>query len=155
MNRVARTTLCCFAVLALSASLAHAQQSAGASTRHLPSDIQFTANPANPAGMQTAVLYGNPTQSGLFVVRVKIPAGLKVPPHWHPDFPRTAVVLSGTLYFGLGDRWDETKMEARPAGTFFTEAPKQPHFVWAKDGEVIIQITAMGPTGSVMIEQPK
>jgi len=86
---------------------------------------------------------------------VKIQAGFKVPPHWHPEFPRTAVVLSGTLYFGRGDTWDESKLEARPAGTFFTEAPKQPHFVWAKDGEVIIQITAMGPTGTVVIEQPK
>jgi hypothetical protein len=23
-------------------------------------------------------------------------------PHWHPDEWRTAVVLSGTLYFGIG-----------------------------------------------------
>ena len=146
--------LSCAAALALSASLAQAQQDAPAVT-YAPADIKFMANPANPAGAQTAVLFGNPTQSGLFVTRVKIPAGFKVPPHWHPDSPRTAVVLSGTLYFGRGDTWDESKLEARPAGTFFTEAPKQPHFVWAKDGEVIIQITAMGPTGTVVIEQPK
>lgn len=154
MNRITRTTLC-FAVLALSASLANGQEGAGGATKRLPGDIKFTANPANPGGLQTAVLYGNPRESGLFAMQVKMPAGFKAPPHYHPDFPRTIVVLSGTLYFGAGDRWDETKLDARPAGTFFIEAPKQPHFVWAKDGEVILHITSMGPTASVRIEQPK
>ena len=74
-------------------------------------------------------------------------------PHTHPDEWRTAVVLSGTLYFGLGDKWDDAKLQARPAGTFFTEAKDAPHFVWAKDGEVIIQITGMGPSGTTPIPQ--
>jgi quercetin dioxygenase-like cupin family protein len=69
-------------------------------------------------------------------------------PHTHPDAWRTAVVLSGTLYFGSGEVWDESKLKAYPAGTFYTEPAGAPHFVWAKDGEVILQVTAMGPTGS-------
>lgn len=150
--RVFGKTLSCFVALVLSASLVQAQEGAGASVRHLPNDIKFLGN---PAGLQTAILYGNPLQQGLFVTRVKIPAGFKVPPHWHPDSPRTVAVLSGTLYFGLRERWDEPKMEARPAGTFFSEAAKQPHFAWAKDGDVIIQVTSMGATGTVTIEQPK
>ena len=58
-----------------------------------------------------------------------------------PDEVRTAVVLSGTLYFGSGDKWDESKFKAYPAGTFYSEPSKAPHFTWAKDGEVIIQVT--------------
>ena len=150
--RVFGKILSCFAALALSASLVQAQEGAGGAVRHLPDDIKFLGN---PAGLQTAILFGNPLQPGLFVTRVKIPAGLKVPPHWHPDSSRTVAVLSGTLYFGLGERWDDAKMEARPAGTFFSEAAKQAHFAWAKDGDVIIQVTSMGPTGTVTIEQPK
>ena len=150
--RVLGRTLSCFAALALFASVVQAQGDAAASVRHLPSDIKYTTN---PAGVHVAVLFGNPLQSGLFVQRVKLPAGFKLAPHWHPDSPRTAVVLSGTLYFGLGERWADSKMVAYPAGTFYSEVAKQPHFVWAKDGEVILQITSMGPSGTTFIEKPK
>jgi quercetin dioxygenase-like cupin family protein len=74
-------------------------------------------------------------------------------PRWHPDEWRTAVVLSGTLYFGVGEQWDESGLKAYPAGTFYSEPPKTPHYVWAKDGEVIIQTTRMGPTGTTTIPQ--
>jgi quercetin dioxygenase-like cupin family protein len=116
-----------------------------------PNDVEFKT-PLTP-GPQTAVLYGDPTKAGVFVTRVKLAPGLKVMPHWHPDEWRTAVVLSGTLYFGVGEQWDENKLKAYPAGTFFSEPPKTPHYVWAKDGEVIIQITGMGPTGTTPIPQ--
>jgi hypothetical protein len=82
------------------------------------------------------VLYGDPTKPGLFVSRVKFSAGWKDSPHWHPDEVRTVVVLSGTLFFGSGDKRDESKFRAYPAGTFYSEPPKAPHFTWAKDGEV-------------------
>jgi hypothetical protein len=70
-------------------------------------------------------------------------------PHFHPDEWRTGVVLSGNYHFGLGEQWDESKLRAYPAGTFFSE----PKGVWAKDGEVIVQFTAMGPTGLTLIPQ--
>lgn len=117
----------------------------------LPNQMEFKA-PVSP-GPQTAVLYGDPTKAGVFVTRVKFTSGLKVPPHWHPDEWRTVVVLSGTLYFGLGEKWDDSKLKAYPAGTFFSEPPKTPHYGWAKDGEVIIQVTGMGPTGTTPLPQ--
>jgi quercetin dioxygenase-like cupin family protein len=99
-------------------------------------------------------LYGDPTKAGVYVTRVKIPPGFKFMPHWHPDEWRTAVVLSGTYYFGVGEQWDESKVKAYPAGTFYTEPSKTPHYGWAaKDGEVIVQITGMGPTGTTPIPQ--
>jgi quercetin dioxygenase-like cupin family protein len=99
------------------------------------------------------VLYGDPTKAGVYVTRVKFPAGAKLMPHTHPDEWRTAVVLSGTFYFGLGDKWDETKLKPYPTGTFFSEPKATPHFVWARDGEVIVQVTAIGPSGTTMIPQ--
>jgi len=74
-------------------------------------------------------------------------------PHWHPDPARTVVVLSGTFYFGSGETWDESKMKAYPAGTFYSEPPKSPHYTWAKDGEVVIQLTGMGPSGKTFIKK--
>jgi len=127
-------------------------QSSDASVVKLPQDIEF--KPASvPGAPQTAVLYGDPSKPGVFVTRVKFSAGWKDPPHWHPDEVRTVAVLSGTFYFGNGDKWDESKMKAYPAGTFYSEPPKSPHYTWAKDGEVIIQVTGVGPTGKTFIPQ--
>ena len=130
--------------------LAYAQGT-GTGVLKLPQDIEFKGPLTGPP--QTVVLYGDPTKLGVFVSRVKFSAGWKDPPHWHPDEVRTVVVLSGTLYFGSGDKWDETKFRAYPAGTFYSEPSKAPHFSWAKDGEVIIQITGIGPSGKTFIPQ--
>jgi len=99
------------------------------------------------------VLYGDPSKPGLFVTRVRFSPGWKDQPHFHPDPARTVVVLSGTFYFGSGDTWDESKMKAYPPGTFYSEPPNSPHFTWAKDGEVIIQLTGMGPSGKTFIKK--
>ena len=118
----------------------------------LPQDIEFKGPLTGPP--QVVHLYGDPIKpEAFFVSRVKFSAGWKDPPHWHPDEVRTVVVLSGTLYFGSGDKWDESKLKPYPAGTFYSEAPKAPHFTWAKDGEVIIQISGIGPSGKTYIPQ--
>jgi len=104
---------------------------------------------------QTAVLYGDPAKPGLYVARVKFPAGIKVMPHTHTDEVRTILVLSGTMYFGVGEQWDESKLQAYPAGTFFTEPANTPHFAWAKDGEVVAHLTSIGPSGTKFIAQQK
>jgi len=132
--------------------LVHAQQTQTGVLK-LPQDIEFKGPQVGPP--QTIVLYGDPKQPGLFVSRVKFSAGWKDPPHWHPDEVRTVVVLSGTLFFGSGNNWDESKFKAYPAGTFYSEPPNAPHFSWAKDGEVIIQITGIGPSGKTLIELQK
>ena len=138
--------------LSLMAMAAHADMQSGVVSlggAKLPADIQYKGLPGAP---QIATLFGDPTKPGIFVQRVKFPAGIKVMPHFHPDEPRTIAVLSGTLYFALGDTFDEDKLQAFPAGTFFTEAPKVSHFVWAKDGDVIVQLTSVGPTASIPVK---
>jgi quercetin dioxygenase-like cupin family protein len=103
--------------------------------------------------LQSALLYGDPTKAGVYVIRWKYAPGAKVMPHWHPDEVRTATVLSGTYYFAIGDQWDESKFRAFPAGSFISEPPNTPHYAWAKDGDVIVQFTGVGPTGTTMIPQ--
>ena len=92
------------------------------------------------------------TKPEMYVERLKIPAGMKSQPHWHPDYSRTVAVLSGTFYFGKGEQWDESNLVAYPAGTLYSEPAKSPHFWWAKDGEVTCTFTAIGPTGCVYRE---
>ena len=123
---------------------AHAQ-SADSSIVKLPQDITYKGLPGAP---QHVTLFGNSSQPGLYVDRIRFPPGMKVMPHWHPDTVRTVLVMSGTFYFAVGEQWDESKLKAYPAGTLYSEPAKTPHFAWAKDGEVILQVTAIGPTGN-------
>jgi quercetin dioxygenase-like cupin family protein len=117
----------------------------------LPQNIRFKSPLVGVPGVAT--LFGDPTKPELFVQQVKFPAGFKLMPHWHPEAVRTVVVLSGTLYYANGEQWDESKLEPFPAGTFFAEPQRVPHYAWAKDGEVLLQLTAIGPTGTTFIEQ--
>jgi quercetin dioxygenase-like cupin family protein len=152
MLRFGRTLLLvACAALILSAIGTRAFTQGDAAIIKLPPEIVFKAPLEGPP--QTVVLFGDPSKPGLFVTRVRFSPGWKDPPHWHPDSARTAVVLSGTLHFGTGDTWDEAKMKAYPAGTFYSEPAKAPHFTWAKDGEVIIQITGVGPSGKTFIKK--
>src|SRR5213075_1065760 len=96
---------------------------------------------------------GDSSQPGLYVDRIKFQPGMKVMPHWHPDTVRTVLVMSGTFYFAVGEQWDESKLKAYPAGTLYSEPARSPHYAWAKDGEVILQVTAIGQTGNVPIPQ--
>ena len=132
-------------------ALAYAQGT-GTAVVKLPQDSDFKGPLTGPP--QVVFLYGDPTKPGAFFVsRVRFSAGWKDPPHWYANEVRTVVVLSGTLYYGNGDKWDESKLKAYPAGTFYSEAPKAPHFTWAKDGEVIIQVSGSGPSGKTYIPQ--
>jgi quercetin dioxygenase-like cupin family protein len=136
-------------VLLLATGVTAYAQSAGEAVVKLPDQIEWKAPPM-VGGASTAILYGDPAKAAVYVTRTKFPAGLKVMPHTHPDEWRTIVVLSGTIYFGLGDTWDEGKLKPYPTGTLFSEPKDTPHFVWAKDGEVVVQVTAMGPTATKM-----
>ena len=101
------------------------------------------ASPALPTGAQGAVLVGDPAKEGLYVVRVKFPAGYKVAPHSHPN-DENVTVISGMFHIGIGDKFDDTKGQAlKPGG--FAQAPKGvKHYAWASQ-ETVIQLHGMGP----------
>ena len=110
-----------------------------------PGDVQYRpAPPFIPAGAQLAVLEGNPmAATGDYTIRVKMPDGYKIAPHWHPKRENVTIV-SGTLDFGMGDKFDESKMKAFPAGSFAYLDPNMHHYVKAK-GETVVQIHGMAP----------
>lgn len=103
------------------------------------------ASPALPTGAQQAVLVGDPTKEGGYVVRVKFPAGYKVAPHIHPN-DENVTVISGMFHIGFGDKFDESKGQAvKPGG--YSQAPKGvPHFAWASQ-DTVIQLHGVGPGG--------
>jgi hypothetical protein len=68
---------------------------------------------------------------------------------------RMAIVLSGTLYYANGDQWDESKFKAYPPGSFLIEPAKISHYAMARDDEVVLQATSIGPSSTVRIEQAK
>ena len=110
--------------------------------RLTPDDLKWTAT---PYGTYIAKLIGDDKTAGMYVIRYRFPANFRVPPHFHPD-DRLVVVLSGTLHVGYGKRFDESTLKALPAGSIWTEPAEHPHFTWAKDGEVIIQVVGNGPS---------
>lgn len=98
-------------------------------------------------GAQFALLAGDPERAGVYVLQMRFPAGFRNPPHSHSD-ERIVTILSGTLLVGYGERFDETTMKALPPGSMFTEPARQAHYVWARDGEVVIQIVGQGPSAT-------
>ena len=109
-----------------------------------PAEIQWGPAPAVlPAGIQGAVLYGDPTKDGLFSMRFKLPKGYRVAPHTLSK-AGLFTVISGTFRIGMGEKVDSSKAKAMPAGSFIALAPGTPHFV-AVDEETVVQLNNIGP----------
>jgi quercetin dioxygenase-like cupin family protein len=101
--------------------------------------------PALPPGAKMAVLAGDPAANGLVTVRLKMPAGYKVPPHWHPT-DEHVTVLSGSVLLGMGDKLDEAQAKPLTAGGYVVAPANMHHFALTKTGAVI-QIHLNGPFG--------
>jgi quercetin dioxygenase-like cupin family protein len=112
----------------------------------LPEEIDWKPFAAFPASVRLAVVVGDPLQAGPYAIRVKVPRGVKLMPHRHPE-DRTYTVISGVFYIGLGDQFDAEKLQAYPPGSVVVLPGDTSHFHWAKSGEYITQVTAIGPLG--------
>lgn len=100
--------------------------------------------PALPAGAEAAILAGDPSTAGQpFTVRLRLPDGYTIPPHWHP-VDEHVTVLGGTLMMGLGEKLDAAAMRSMPAGSFGLMPKEVRHFAKAR-GETTIQVNALGP----------
>lgn len=110
-----------------------------------PDTIQWVAAPpVLESGAQLAVLEGDPSSStGDYTVRLKMPSGYRIAPHWHPR-RENVTVLSGTFKVGMGDTFDQSKMGSFPAGSFAYLDPDMHHYAMA-DGEVVVQVHGAGP----------
>ena len=112
----------------------------------LPEDVDWQMFPAFPPSVRLAVVVGHPSEPGPYVIRVKVPGGIKLMPHKHPE-DRVYTVISGIFYIGLGDQFDTDRLEAYPPGSVIVLPGNTSHFHWAKSGDYVTQVTAIGPLG--------
>jgi len=112
----------------------------------LSEDIDWKPFPAFPPSVRLAVVVGTPSEPGPYTIRVKVPHGVKLMPHRHPE-DRVYTVISGVFYIGLGDEFNAEKLEAYPPGAVIVLPGNTSHFHWARSSEYITQVTAIGPLG--------
>jgi quercetin dioxygenase-like cupin family protein len=112
----------------------------------LSEDVDWKPFAAFPPSVRLAVVVGQPSDPGPYTIRVKVPHGVKLMPHKHPE-DRVYTVLSGVFYIGLGEVFDAAKLDAYPPGSVIVLPGNTSHFHWAKSSEYITQITAIGPLG--------
>jgi uncharacterized RmlC-like cupin family protein len=96
-----------------------------------------------PAGAQIAVISGDPSKEGLYVVRLKMPANYKIAAHNHPT-AEYVTVLSGDFHIGMGDKLDAQKGQLLRAGGFAEAPAKMNHYAWVTS-ETIVQVHGNGP----------
>ena len=146
--------LCCLAVAQDSmkstskqAAAKPASKSAPAAKKNAftPDQIEYGPPPPFvPPGGELAVLEGNPMGvTGDYTIRLKMPDGYKIAPHWHPK-RENVTVISGTLKVGMGDKFDESKMMSFPAASFAYLDPSMHHYAMA-GGDTVVQIHGMAP----------
>lgn len=112
----------------------------------LSEDVEWKSFAAFPPEVRLAVLVGQPSEPGPYVIRVKVPRGVKLMPHKHPE-DRIYTVISGVFYIGVGADFNAGWLEAYPPGAVVVLPGNTPHFHWAKSGEYVTQVTAIGPLG--------
>lgn len=103
-------------------------------------------------GRQRAQLFGDSSQGGAWVDRVKIPAGMRVLAHTHPH-DELVTVIEGTWYLGEGERFDPAKLKGYPAGSFIVIPAGVSHFVAAKEDGAIVQLSGTGKFGTDYLEK--
>lgn len=132
-----------FVAATISAALA---QEAAAPTHVLsaPADLKWgDPPPVFERGASFTVVSGDPSKAGLYVVRLKMPAGYRINPHWHPT-DEHVTVLSGTFAIGMGEKFDKATMKDLPAGGYALLPAEMRHFAMAKTASTV-QVHGMGP----------
>jgi quercetin dioxygenase-like cupin family protein len=143
-NNISTIVILCLAlVVVLSAGFTSAEKQTGHPGKIVftPDDLEWTEGPETIPGSKMAVLDGDPKESGFFVMRMKLPAGGKIPPHIHENVERVTVI-SGTFYLAEGVKPENPKV--LPAGSYFSFQPGMVHNAWA-DEETVVQISTEGP----------
>jgi ketosteroid isomerase-like protein len=106
--------------------------------------LKWGAGPdALPKGVSMAVVAGDPSKSGPYVLRARMPAGYRIMPHWHPT-DENVTMLEGTAAIGMGDTWDAAKLTSVGAGALAVMPAQMRHYFLAKTA-VTIQVHGMGP----------
>ena len=154
---MSRTNLLCAALLVPLVSLG-AQKMPPASSHVaaaivvMPDALKWGPAPSVlPAGASISVLDGDPGKPQPFTMRLRMPNGYKIAPHYHPATEHVTVI-SGTLKVGMGDSFDEGQMKTLPTGSFAAIPPKMHHYAMAQ-GETVLQLHGIGPWRLVYVNK--
>jgi uncharacterized RmlC-like cupin family protein len=139
MHRVASFAL--IAIGCASPPVAAPESSVRALTVLPIAETQWAVGPESGVGV--AHVYGDPAKAGLFVQRMQMPAGTKTKPHWHTH-DELITVISGSIYMGMGDTFDESKAKQVLPGGLVVIPALAHHFGGTKDGAVL-QVQGIGP----------
>ena len=112
--------------------------------------VDAAAGTSGVAGIHTTVLLGDLTKPGLYTIRLSIPANTSIQAHTHRD-NRSAIVMSGTWYFGYGSVAHAAATKPLPPGSFYTEPGGMAHFALTRAEAVVVYITGFGPTDTVYL----
>jgi quercetin dioxygenase-like cupin family protein len=116
-----------------------------------PQDIHWVRNSAGTS--EQAVLFGDPSKPGPYVVRIKWLPGNFSRPHFH-NSDRFFVVISGTWWVSTSDKFDPENTVPVPAGSYVIHKAGQVHYDGAKNEETIIQLTGYGPVTTTQVSKP-
>ena len=111
-------------------------------------------DPSGAAGINNAILHGDPTKPGLYIVLNRFKPGNFSRPHFHPN-DRFITVVKGTWWVATGNKFDTNNTVPMPTGSFVTHYGKQVHWDGAKDEEAVLLITGEGPATTTRVEEAK
>lgn len=132
------------AAVLLVGTAAHSQVAHPAHKIVTSDQVSWSAGPPSlRPGAQAAVLYGDPSKDGVFIMRLRLPAGFKIAPHTHPK-PEILTVISGAFHIGMGNVADERKAQKLSAGGFFAFDPGLAHFAHVEE-DTVVQLSSTGP----------
>jgi hypothetical protein len=150
-NRLWRTLVIAASLAGTLSISAAAELNPVALVYKLPDQIPW--GPVNAAGAQSAVVVGDPTKPGFYMVYNKWTKGDHFSrPHFHPN-DRYIVVLQGTWWVGTGPKFDSANSTPMPAGSFVTHFGKQVHWDGAKDEDAVLLIMGEGPATATAAEE--
>jgi len=106
-------------------------------------EVRWFTPPYYTDGRQRAQLFGDSSEGGTWIDRVKIPAGARVLAHTHAQ-DELVTVIEGTWYLGEGVKFEAAKLKGYPAGSFIVIPAGTPHFVAGRQGPVVVQLNGIG-----------
>lgn len=146
---ILHSAVACIRRAILGGTRAHAADDGPHFIRVTPEQVQWHTD-ADGSGVQRAVISGDPSQPGLYVIRVRFPAGLMSRNHYHRE-DRHVVVLQGTWHTGTGDVFDPDDTVPLGPGSYMMHPAGAHHFDGAKDEDVIVQIIGQGPSETIRL----
>ncbi|HET7584216.1 MAG TPA: cupin domain-containing protein [Gemmatimonadaceae bacterium] len=149
-------SICAALVLPVASAAAQQQATSAAVDSMVPrtaTSLQWAPLelPGFAPGLTMAVLQGDPSQPGMYTVRLKFPAGYAFPAHWHPNAENLTVV-SGTFLVAMGERTEPSRLRTYHAGDFLYFPAHHVHF-GRVEGPTVIQLHGMGPFQVTVVEQ--